>query len=242
MAARSTHPLASGTSHTFHCPLCHASASSCCEAPGQVVIGGCPRLTGRRLKAVLIPSVRALRSLGSHLVSSSFIPSRIPKPQNSSSTSSTRRSHEDVLFRRSQSTSPETLSLLCADPVVEFIDTSAAHAPSGARMMKRLASSSLSSPTRSTMMNFCVQEEEDVGWGCSCAKYSAQLVLSHARYLCIEGSGSFCKRCLSTFGKKGIPQSCRTCLCVSTNAFFASWYPGLCGRGSACLSSLTLHK
>ena len=33
-----------------------------------------------------------------------------------------------------------------------------------------------------------VQEEEVVGWGRSSAKYSAQFVLSHSRYFCIEGS------------------------------------------------------
>ena len=42
---------------------------------------------------------------------------------------------------------PGELALLCADPVVLCIGTSVAHAPSGARMLKRLASSSLESPT-----------------------------------------------------------------------------------------------
>ena len=43
----------------------------------------------------------------------SFFPSRIPKPQKLSSMSSTRRSHEDVLFRRRQSAPPWTHSALC---------------------------------------------------------------------------------------------------------------------------------
>ena len=43
----------------------------------------------------------------------SSFPSRIPKPPKLWTTSSARRSHEDVLFRRSQSASPGTHSALC---------------------------------------------------------------------------------------------------------------------------------
>ena len=43
----------------------------------------------------------------------SFFPSNITKPQKMSPTSSTHRSHEDVLLRRSQSASPGTHSALC---------------------------------------------------------------------------------------------------------------------------------
>ena len=57
------------------------------------------------------------------------LPLRIPKLPKLCSTTSTRRSHEDIFFR-SQSTSPG-IHLLWADPVVGVIGTSAAHAPSG---------------------------------------------------------------------------------------------------------------
>ena len=58
----------------------------------------------------------------------SFFPSRIPKQPKLSSTSSTRRSHEGVgACRRLWE-----FTLLCADPTVASIGTSAAHAPNGA--------------------------------------------------------------------------------------------------------------
>ena len=42
--------------------------------------------------------------------------------------------------------------------------------------------------TRSTRMKLGAQEEEDVGWCRSSAKHSAQSVLNHSRYLCIQRS------------------------------------------------------
>ena len=65
---------------------------------------------------------------------------------------------------------------------------------------------------------------------------------SHSWYPCSEGSSWLCKRCLSLFVIIWIPNSCRVCFCISTNAFFASWYPGFCCGGGACLSSSTPRK
>ena len=44
------------------------------------------------------------------------------------------------------------------------------------------------------------------------------------------------------FGINCFPKSCRDCFCISTNAIFASWYPGLRDRGGTCLSTSTLRK
>ena len=78
-------------------------------------------------------------------------------------------------------------------------------------------------------------------WWCSSAKFSAQYVLSHSRYLCSEGSILLYKRFLSLSGIKGA-----NCFLFSFRKFlncsFASRYPGLCDGGRASLFSSTLRR
>ena len=86
------------------------------------------------------------------------------------------------------------------------------------------------------------EEEDKVGGSRSSAKCWAQFVLSHAKYPCSEGLSWSFKRLLSLFGMSVTPTSCRDCLCISTNAVFASWCPSLADKGGACPSSSTLRR
>ena len=85
------------------------------------------------------------------------------------------------------------------------------------------------------------QLDEEDGWWCSSAKYSSQFMLSHSRYYCSEGSILLCKRFLSLTGIKEATCSLFS-FCKFLNCSFASWYPGLCDRGGACLFSSTLRR